>query len=132
MKDSQVFKVILLLTGLPLTVLGSWRVFGPVSFYANSGMTLEPSINLLSEARGAGGVVVGFGLLILLGIFVKQLRFTSSIASFMVFYSYLVARLISIGIDGIPGDVLIQGITGEFVLGTIGLIGFIKYRDKNS
>lgn len=72
MKNSKVLKAILLVTGLPLTVMGSWRVFDPVSFYAFSGMTLDPSINILSEARGAGGVVAGFGLLILSGIFVKK------------------------------------------------------------
>ena len=60
MKNSTVLKVILILLGLVLTILGSWRLIDPVAFFENSGLLLSNDVGLLNEARATGGVVVGF------------------------------------------------------------------------
>lgn len=130
MKNSTVLKIILIVLGLLLTVLGSWRLFNPVSFHDNSGLLLEETAGLLSEARGIGGVVVGFGLLILSGAFIRKLSFTSTIAAIVLFLGFGVARLIGYAMDGNPGDVVIQGMVFEFVLGAIGVITLLKYKEK--
>jgi len=68
MKNSKVLKVILFLLGLVLIVLGAWRLTDPITFFANSGIVLSNDVGLLNEARVSGGVVVGFGLLIMLSV----------------------------------------------------------------
>jgi len=130
MEDSKVLKVMLFLLGFALIVMGSWRIFEPVGFYAYSGIILGDSANMLNEARAAGGGVVGAGLLILLGAFIKSLRYTSSIVCFGLFLSFGIARLIGIGMDGYPGDELIKGIVSEFIFGLMALLAFLKYRKK--
>ena len=57
----------IILLGLNLTVLGSWRVIDPITFIEFSGLILSNDIGLLNEARAAGGAVAGIGLLIFIG-----------------------------------------------------------------
>ena len=81
MKNSKILKGILILLGLLLIILGSWRLFDPIGFFENSGLILSNEAGLLSEARGTGGVLVGFGLVILLGALYQRLSYTSTIAN---------------------------------------------------
>ena len=130
MKHSKVLMVILVLLGLVLIILGSWRLINPVTFFENSGLVLSNDVGILSEARATGGVVVGFGVLILLGAFIHRLSYTSTIVSVVIFLSFGMARIIGFAVDGNPGEKLIQGIIFEFVFGLLGLFALIKYRKK--
>ena len=130
MKDSKVLKIILFLLGLILFILGSWRLINPISFFENSGLALSYDVGLLNEARATGGVVVGFGILILLGTFFQKLSYTSTIAAFVIFLSFGFSRVIGIILDGNPGESIIQGILFEFTFGLLGLFALYKYRDK--
>jgi len=131
MKDSKVLKGILILLGIPLTVFGLWRVLDPISFFEFSGLLLSADAGLLSEARGTGGAIAGFGILILLGAFKKKLTYTATITAIIVFLGFGIARVIGIIVDGYPGDMLLQGIIGEFVMGSIALFALTKYREKS-
>jgi len=130
MENSKVLKIILFLLGLPLIVFGTWRLTMPVEFHDFSGIILGSDVGVLSEARGAGGMILVSGILILLGAFSAKLRFTSTVLSILVFLSFGFARLFGIVMDGMPGEKLIQGIIGEFVMGSIGVFAFLKYRKK--
>jgi len=129
MKDSKVLKGILIFIGIFLTIMGLWRLFDPISFFAYSGLTLSADAGLLNEARGTGGAITGFGLLILLGAFKKKLAYTSTIAAIVVFLGFGIARVIGFAIDGNPGPALLKGIIGEFVFGLLALFALIKYRE---
>jgi len=117
--------------GINLTVLGFWRLIDPISFFEMSGLILNNSPGLLNEARGLGGAIIGFGILILLGAFKKNLTFTSTIVAMVLFFGFGIARLISFAIDGNPGEALYKGIIGEFVMGSLALFALIKYREKS-
>ena len=131
MKNSKVLKGILIVLGLLLTVIGLWRLFDPISFFENSGLVLSNEAGLLSEARGAGGAVVGFGIVVLLGAFNQRLSYTSTIAAIVVFLGFGIARLIGFSLDGNPGEGVIQGIIVEFVLGLLAVFALFKYREKS-
>ena len=131
MKNSKVLKGILIVLGLLLTVIGLWRLFDPITFFENSGLVLSNDAGLLSEARGAGGVVVGFGIVVLLGAFNQRLSYTSTIAALVVFLGYGIARLIGFSLDGNPGEGVIQGIIIEFFLGLLAVFALFKYREKS-
>ena len=130
MKNSKALKGILILLGLLLTVLGSWRLMDPIAFFENSGLILRNDVGLLNEARATGGVVVGFGLLILAGAFNQKLAYTSTIASVVVFLGFGTGRLIGFVLDGNPGEALAEGILFEFVLGLVAVFALWKYREK--
>ena len=131
MRTSKVLKAILIVLGLLLIGIGLWRLFDPIGFFQNSGITLDNQAGLLSEARATGGAVVGFGLLILLGAFIQKLSYTSTIAAIVLFLGFGVARLIGFAMDGNPGDGVIQGIIIEFVFGLIAVFALFKYRKKS-
>jgi len=131
MKNSKVLKGILIILGLPLFVMGFWRLMDPIGFFNFSGLLLNADAGLLSEARGAGGAIFGFGLLILLGAFYKKLAFTSTITAMVLFLGFGIARVISLIVDGNPGDkILQQGIPGEFIFGLLALFALWKYRER--
>ena len=131
MKNSKILKGILILLGLLLIILGSWRLFDPIGFFGNSGLILSNEAGLLSEARGTGGVLVGFGLVILLGALYQRLSYTSTIAAIVVFFGFGIARVIGFALDGNPGEAVIQGIIIEFVLGLLAVFALFKYREKS-
>jgi len=128
MKNSKVLKGILIVLGLPLIIFGLWRLLDPISFFNFSGLLLSTDAGLLSEARGAGGAILGFGILIFLGAFNKKLAFTSTIVAMILFLGFGMARIISLVVDGNPGSMIFQGIIGEFVFGLLAVFLLIKYR----
>jgi hypothetical protein len=130
MNKSIVLKIILIVLGLLLTALGSWRLFNPIAFFENSGIVLSNDVGLLNEARATGGVVTGFGLLILSGAFIRKLSYTSTIAAIVLFLGFGIARLIGFAMDGNPSETLIQGLIFEFVFGLLAVFAFFKYREK--
>ena len=130
MKNSKVLKVILFFLGFMLTVLGSWRLMDPVSFFANSGLILSNDSGILNEARATGGVVVGFGLLILSGVFIPKLTYTSNLVAIILFISFAIARVIGFMLDGEPLDGMIQGMVFELVFGFLALFAFFKYKEN--
>ncbi len=130
MKKSTVLKIILIIFGLLLTALGSWRLFDPITFFENSGLILSNDVGLLNEARATGGVVTGFGLLILSGAFIRKLSYTSIVAAIVLFLGFGIARLIGFVMDGNPEEALIQGIVFELVFGLLAVFACFKYREK--
>ena len=132
MKTSKVLKAILIVLGLLLIGIGLWRLFDPIGFFQNSGITLDNQAGLLSEARATGGAVVGFGIVVLLGAFNQRLSYTSTITAIVVFLGFGIARLIGFSLDGNPGEGVIQGIIIEFVLGLLAVFALLKYREKSS
>ena len=132
MKNSKVLKGILLYLGGNLIVIGSWRLFDPISFALTNDMDLNGQISLINEARGAAGAIVGFGILIVLGVFIKRLTYISAIVGPVLYLGYGLARLLSFTIDGYPGEMGMVGMIGEFILGGLGLFALIKYGEKKT
>ena len=106
-------------------------MFDPIAFFENSGLVLSDEAGLLSEARATGGVVVGFGLVILMGAFSQRLSYTSTIAAIVIFFGFGIARVIGFTLDGYPGEGVIQGLIFEFVLGLVAVFALFRYREKS-
>jgi hypothetical protein len=131
MRTSKVLKGILIVLGIVLIGVGLSRLFDPIGFFQNSGITLDNQAGLLSEARATGGAVLGFGLLTLFGAFNQKLAYTSTISAIIVFLGFGIARLIGFAIDGYPGDGLLPGLIIEFVSGLIAVFALFKYRERS-
>jgi hypothetical protein len=130
MTHSKALKGILIVLGLVLIIIGLLRLFDPIAFFANSGLVLSNQAGQLSEARAAGGAVLGSGIVVLLGAFIQRLSYTSTIAAIVVFLGFGIARVIGLGLDGDPGMGVIQGMIIELVLGLLSVFALIKYREK--
>ncbi|MFD2568720.1 DUF4345 domain-containing protein [Pseudotenacibaculum haliotis] len=130
MKNSKALKIFLIVSGLLLTFIGGATLLMPVEMKAGAGIDIAGNINVLNDTRASSTLLLAFALLIILGAFVKKLTYTSSLTSFLLFLSIGTGRAISILLDGTPVDGLVKATGLEFVLGIIGIILFIRFREK--
>ena len=87
---------------------------------------------MLNEARAAGGMVVASALVIMSGAFLPVMAFTSSVLSVIVFLSFVLARLYGTFVDGMPGEMILQGAFFEFLFGLVSVFALYRYRDSKS
>ena len=130
MKNSKVLQSILTISGLIALAIGATILFSPVTFYATYGIELGGNSSLLNEIRAPGGVLLISGILIISGAFVNKLTFTSVVVSTLLYLFYGLSRFISIAIDGMPVEGLVQAAILEIVIGVACAYALIKYRDQ--
>ena len=130
MKNSKVLKTILIISGLIASGVGAAILFSPVAFYASYGIALGGDVSLLNETRAPGGALLVCGILIMSGAFVDRLAFTATVVSSLLFLSYGLSRVMSIAIDGMPVEGLVQAAVLEIVIGLACVFAFVKYRKK--
>lgn len=119
--------VALSISGLLLLTVGTLRLSNPIKNYSkNSGIELENEINLLNEVRGVSALMLIGGITILLGTIVTKLTFTSHAIAILIFLGFAVGRLISIGQDGKPNKLIIQGLISELVLGALNVFCLVN------
>lgn len=110
--------IILSLSCLLLIFVGVMRLSNPAKTYLkNSGIKLENDASLLNEMRGVAAVMLCAGIIVLLGIFMERLTFTSHLVASLMFIGFVIGRLISVKTDGKPSKQITQGIIFELVLG---------------
>ena len=131
MKKSKVLKIILGILGMLLIGLGSWRLIDPITFFENSDVVLQNNSGLLNEARSTGGVVVSFGILIILGAFKDKFAYMSTIVAIALFYGFAVSRLIGFGLDGDVVQKQLQGAVMEIIFGSLALFCLFRFRVKS-
>lgn len=119
----EIFKIITLsVSGILLLLIGAMRLSKPIKTYLNnSGIKLEKEANLLNEIRGVSSVQLFAGIIILLGIFVPKLTFTSFVVAVLIFIGFAIGRVISFSIDGKPNKLIVQGLISELVLGAVNI-----------
>ncbi len=115
--------VTLALSGLLLSVVGASRLSNPINAYLkNSGITLAKEVDLLNEMRGVSGVMLVGGVLILLGILLPQLTFTSHMVGVLLFLGFALGRILSMRVDGQPNKQIVQGLIFELVFGALNVV----------
>ena len=130
MKNSNVVKTVLILSGLIASGIGGIIVLNPVAFYATYGIELAGNISLFNEIRAPGGALLASGILIMLGAFVEKLTFTSVVVSTLLYLSYGLSRILSIAVDGMPAEGLVQAAVLEIVIGLVCVFVLVKYREN--
>ena len=128
MKSSKLLKTILLISGLVAISVGSASLFFPGAFYQSNGIELGKNVSLINEIKAPGGALIASGLLIMLGAFFKELSFTSIVLSSSLYMAYGLTRLLSIGVDGMPSEALVQAAILELVIGLVCVFALVKYR----
>ena len=130
MKDSRVLKAILAIAGLVAMGFGAAILFMPVAFYASNGITLGSDISVLNDLRAAGGSILACGGFIFAGAFIPRLRFTATILSALLYLSYGLSRIVSLVIDGMPVEGLVQAMVLEIIIGLACVFALLKYRES--
>lgn len=96
-----------------------------------TGIVLGNDASLLSEIRASGGALLVFGMLIMAGAFVANLRFTAILVTTLLYISYGFSRILSMVIDGMPDTGLVQVTVLEIVIGLVCCFALIKYRESH-
>ncbi len=106
-------------------MVGINRLLNPIKTYAkNSGIQLSNDVNLLNEMRGVSALMLCSAIIILLGIFLPSLTFSSLLVASLIFLGFALGRLVSYGKDGKPGKEIMTGLVTEFILGGANIICF--------
>ncbi len=124
----EIIKIVILsLSSLMLVFVGIMRLSNPIKTYAkNSGIKLENDASLLNEMRGVSAVMLCAGIIILLGVFIEKLIFTSFVVASLIFVGFAIGRLISLKADGKPSKQITQGILFELILGAANVFCLIS------
>lgn len=125
----EILKIIVLtLSGLLLTYAGLNRMMKPLSSLCLTGYAQNPEVNIeyksdvFNEMRSAGAQLFFIGLIILLGIFVPQVRLLSFVFATVTFWGYAFGRIVSLKLDGKVCKELMSGLYSEIILGALNVI----------
>ncbi len=124
MRPTLFEKIALGLSGLTAFTIGASILFAPHAFYAAYGIHLGQNANLLSELRAPGAGLAGFGLLMLLGIWLHTILPTAMVAALAVFIAFPVGRLVGVVLDGVPSGSVIGALVVELVIAALCLAAF--------
>lgn len=130
MKNSKVVKSYLVVAGIVGILVGGANLMIPIAFNASSGIDLNDNLNLINEMRASGGGLLASSLVVFLGAFIGRLRFSSLLLSVMIYLGYGLGRCLSMLIDGMPSEEMIQIVMFELLVGVVGLYVFMKYKEK--
>lgn len=125
-------QALLILCGLVALAIGAALVFEPVTFHASNGIKLGDDASLMSEVRAPGGALMAFGGLMLSGAFVRALALPATALGAALYLSYGLARLVSIGLDGVPAPGLVGAIGVELALGLACAAVFLRASSRRS
>lgn len=124
MRSTTLEKIALGLSGLTALTIGAFILFAPHAFYAGYGITLGEDANLLSELRAPGAGLAGFGVLMLLGIWLHAILPVAMAAALTVFLAFPAGRLVGLAVDGMPSGGIIGALIVELVIAALCLAAF--------
>lgn len=116
-----------MIAGLIMLAIGGAILLVPHAFHGGNGIALGNDPNLLSEIRAPGGLLACSGITILVGAFRNQLRSLAATLSVLVYGSFGVSRLVSIGLDGMPSSSIVGAAAVEFAVASAGV--FIMWQE---
>ncbi len=116
------------MSGLIAATVGGALLLDPVGFEASAGVQLDRDASLLSEIRAPAGALLASGVLVVLGAFIRRLTSTASLLATVLLLSYGASRLLSIALDGMPGDSIVVAMVVELGLGLACLFALLASR----
>ncbi|MFK7738780.1 MAG: DUF4345 domain-containing protein [Planctomycetota bacterium] len=126
MPTTKKLRFLLLLSGLLATAIGAGLLFAPIAFHAQNGIQLRADASLLSELRAPGGALLLAGATMLAGALVRRFAATAAAVGAAVFSSYGVARLVGVGLDGVPNQGIVVATVLELGLGALFAVALLR------
>jgi len=123
--------VVLALSGLLLTYAGMNRMIKPISslcltrYVQNPDTKIEYKSDVFNEMRSAGSQLFFIGLIISLGVFLKDVRIVSFVLATVTFLGYAFGRIVSLKLDGKVCKELMSGFYSEIILGVLNAVGLV-------
>lgn len=113
---------VVLLAGLCLAAVGGAILFTPHAFHAMNGIALSADPSAMSEVRAPGAALLAIGAAVVAGGLHRAWLRASAALGAAVYLAYAAARALSIALDGVPHEGLLQALAIEVVLGAACLV----------
>lgn len=117
MKLAKTQKLLLLVAGALLILIGTFISTSPIDFYASNSIDLGSNVSLVNELKAPAGFLLVAGLFIIAAIFVQRLADSAMVLAMLIYLSYAASRFASMVFDGIPATGLVQAAALESVVG---------------
>ena len=118
-------RLLLLLSGLVASGIAGMILFAPQAFYAGYGIDIAGNTDLTNELKAPAGALLVAGLLMVAGAFRTRLTFVSLATATVIYLSYGLSRVLSIGIDGMPHSSLVAAAIFEISIGALCLLALL-------
>ncbi len=120
---SGILKGYLLLAGTVMMVVGSYMAITTAAYLATMTTPDVPaSINLLSDLRGMGGVLLILGGYVLMSTFRITWQNSALVISITVYASFVIFRSLGFVLDGFPDTAIMTAYMIEAILAIVGVI----------
>ena len=117
--------VLLVLAGGLLMLIGGFALFFADAFFGSNGIVLPNDPSLRSEMRAPMGLLLVSGIIIAASAFRRSLAPLGLALAAMVYGTYGLSRMVSLGLDGAPSEGLVSAMLIELVLGALALLGLL-------
>ena len=117
MTTTLIKKAILLVAGLTAAAIAMAILFFPGAFYASYGIDVGSNVSLLNELKAPGIALAASGFFIATGAIVARLAPLSAFVAAFLYLCFGLSRLVSMALDGLPADGLVQAAGIELLLG---------------
>ncbi|MGB0722577.1 MAG: DUF4345 domain-containing protein [Gammaproteobacteria bacterium] len=116
-KQTMAQQALLLLAGGLLMAVGGSIHLAPATFYAANGIEPTASISLLNELKAPAGFLLAAGSILILAVFRPALREAATLLAALIYLSYALSRGLSMWMDGMPTEGLMQAAALEGLVG---------------
>lgn len=121
-------KAYLFIAGLVMMLVGIYIALATNDYVAAlTSQTENPSISMLSDLRGMGGMLLMLGTYVFISLFRKSWRNSGLIMATVVYTSFVLFRSLSFALDGLPEIGILMAYLIELILAVIGAF-LIKVR----
>lgn len=132
LRSSATNRLVILLSGLVACGIAAAILIAPDAFYASYEIELAGDSNLTNELKAPAGALLLAGLMIIAGSVRTQLIAYSMTTAVALYLSFGLSRVLSMIVDGVPGDGLVRAAIVEVAIGTICLINLISYSSQSN
>jgi hypothetical protein len=127
MNRTHILKGVLGISGLIVLVIGLYINLNIVGFYASSGIEIPQSVGLFSELKSGATYLLFSGIFIVCGAVNNKFLMPAVALSQLLFWSFVIGRVMSVFLDGMPGSQIITALTIECMVGGAVLFAYIYY-----
>lgn len=116
-------KTYLFIAGLVMTLVGTYIAINTTEYMgAMLPSNTVPSVNMLSDLRGMGGMLLVLGIYVFISTFRKAWWQSALMVATAVYASFLIFRSLSLALDGLPEMTIIIAYFIEAALATLGIL----------
>lgn len=122
--QNRMTRIYLFIAGLLIVAIGAYISLEPVGYMTGlmASPGLSPSVNMLSDLRGMGGLLLLSGVVAMIAAFRRGWDVFALPQVTLVYVSFVVFRGLGVALEGLPESAILIAWLIEFVMAALGLL----------